>query len=105
MDAAAVRIPSKRGGKRGAASTPRLAKSLGAARGAGGHHALELTALVERLHDVGPADELAVQVELRNGRPARVLLDALAKRGVLQHVVAGELDAQPLQNLGGHVRE
>src|SRR6185436_4587258 len=40
---------------------------------------------------VRAADEFAVDVELRNGRPVRVLLDAFADRLVGEHVDAGEL--------------
>src|SRR5450631_4831182 len=40
---------------------------------------LELAARVQVAHDVGAADELPVDVELRAGRPARVFLQPLAQ--------------------------
>src|SRR5262249_54318964 len=51
-------------------------------------------------------DELAVDVELRNRRPVRVVLDALADLGILEHVdreVIG--DAGTLQDLDHGRRE
>src|SRR5688572_14437239 len=47
---------------------------------------LELAALVHLGHDVRASDEFAVDVELRDGRPVGVFLDALAYRGIFQHV-------------------
>ena len=48
------------------------------------------------------ADELAVDVELRDRRPVGVLLDALADLGVGEHVDAGELvHAAGVQDLHG----
>jgi len=52
---------------------------------------LQLARLVHLLHDVRAADELAVDVELRDGRPVGEFLDALADVRVLQHVDAEEL--------------
>src|SRR5471030_264566 len=54
------------------------------------------------IHDVGTADELAFDVELRNGRPVRVFLDALAHVLIVQHVDGGDvLDAAGFQDLDG----
>src|SRR5688572_31202335 len=54
---------------------------------------LQLASLEHLAHDVAAADELALHIELRNGRPAGEVLDALAQAGVGQHVDALELDA------------
>src|SRR5436853_1780037 len=47
---------------------------------------LQFAALKHFGHDVGAADELAVDIQLRNRRPIRVLLDALAYLLVLQNI-------------------
>jgi hypothetical protein len=47
---------------------------------------LQLAARVQLLHDVAAALELAVHVELRDGRPVRELLDALSDLPVREHV-------------------
>ena len=47
---------------------------------------VQCAAAVEFAHDVAAADELAFHVELRDGRPRRVALDAVADRGVGEHV-------------------
>ena len=57
-------------------------------------HLLELAALVHLQDDVAAADELAVHVELGDGRPAGVLLHALPNGRIGEHVeglVLGEI--------------
>src|SRR5262245_7069088 len=63
------------------------------------HHALELATLEHLAHDVAPADELAVDVDLRNRRPVGELLDPLALLRVGQDVHRLERDAQALEHL------
>ena len=48
-------------------------------------------------HDVRAADELALHIELGDGRPVGEGLDALAQLVVLQHVDADELVVQLAQ--------
>src|SRR6266705_2827161 len=50
--------------------------------------ALQLAGLEHLADDVAAADELALDVELRDGRPAREFLDALPQLVVLEHVEA-----------------
>src|SRR5262245_54551905 len=59
----------------------------------------QLARAVHLAHDVAAADELALDVELRNGRPLTEVLDALAQRRVGQDVDALELDAELAQHL------
>ena len=59
---------------------------------------LEVARGVHLLHDVAAAEELAVDVELRDGRPARVLLDAVANGGIGEHVDRLEGHARLLQD-------
>src|SRR5215472_8937001 len=47
---------------------------------------LQFAGLEHLADDVAAADEFALDVELRNGRPVRVRLDALAQVVVLEHV-------------------
>src|SRR5215213_3371537 len=47
---------------------------------------LKLAAFEHFHHDVGPADELALHIELRDGRPIGIILDALPDLRILQHV-------------------
>jgi len=47
---------------------------------------LQLAFFVHLQHDVGAADEFALDVELRNGRPVAVALDAFADFGIFEHV-------------------
>ncbi len=65
----------------------------------------ELSALVEFSDDVASPDELAVHVELRNGRPVRVLLDLLSNAGIGEDVEGLELRAVLLQARDDFVRE
>src|SRR5437762_2817837 len=52
------------------------------------HQALQLARLEHLANDVAAADELALDVELRNGRPVGIGLDAVAQ-------VVGLQDVQP----------
>src|SRR4051794_40265307 len=54
---------------------------------------LELAGLVHLHHDVGAADELALYIELRHGRPVRIFLHPLADLGILEDVDGFEADA------------
>src|SRR5471032_2933244 len=63
---------------------------------------LQFAGLEHLVHDVRTADELALDVELRNGRPVRVVLDALADFRIFQHVHGGNvLNAAGFQDLDG----
>src|SRR4051794_38108628 len=53
-----------------------------------GEELLQLAGLEHLAGDVAAADELALHVELGNGRPAGIFLDALADGLVLEHVDA-----------------
>src|SRR5690348_2397119 len=67
---------------------------------------LQLAGLVHLAHDVAAAHELAVHVELRDGRPVREILDALADLRVLQHVDGVDvLRAAHLEDLARGGRE
>jgi hypothetical protein len=55
---------------------------------------LQLTGLEHLLDDVAAADELAVDVELGDGRPVGEGLDALAHVVALQHVHADKGHAE-----------
>jgi len=71
-----------------------------------GEQLLQLAGLVHLPHDVAAADEFAVDVELRDRRPVRVILDALAQLLVLQDVERRiARHAAALQDLGGGRRE
>src|ERR1035437_882021 len=63
---------------------------------------LQLATFIHLHHDVGAADELAFDIELRNGRPVAVFLDAVANGFVFQYVDSLDglgIDAAGLQNL------
>src|SRR3546814_4299647 len=66
---------------------------------------LQLAGLEHLANNVAAADELALHVELREGRPVAEVLDALADAGVLQHVDAFELHIEVREDLddGGRV--
>ena len=49
-------------------------------------HLRQLTRLIELQHDVGASNELAIDVELRDGWPRAVNLDALTNARVRQHI-------------------
>ena len=57
----------------------------------GAEHFVDLAAGVQLFDDVAAADELALDVELREGGPARVLFHALAQVGALQDVDVAKL--------------
>src|SRR5262249_40432027 len=66
-------------------------------------HLVQLPAGVELAHDVAPAHELAADVQLRDGGPGGVLLDALADRRIGEYghgLVLGEHGGQELDRLG-----
>ena len=60
---------------------------------------LELTAFEELRHDVGAADELTADVQLRDRRPGAVLLDAVADFRVGEHVDGRVLWQERVQDL------
>src|SRR3954470_789388 len=88
---------NQRGGTRfsGPAAAPFLLLSLGAEK------LLQLAALEHLHHDVGAADELALDVELRHGRPVAKFLDALPDVRVLEHVDRRILGAEPIEDGDG----
>jgi hypothetical protein len=49
-------------------------------------HVAELAGIEHLDDDVTAADQLPVHIELRDGRPVAIDLDAVAQLGVLQHV-------------------
>src|SRR5438270_2624981 len=59
---------------------------------------LELAGLVHLHHDVGAADELALDVELGNGRPVRIGLDTLPDLRVLEDVDRLERHVQMVED-------
>src|SRR6185437_10807134 len=68
-------------------------------------HLLELAVLEHLADDVAASDELALDVKLRDRRPVRKLLDALAHRRVGEHVDTAELDAHMAEYLHHRRRE
>src|SRR5690606_9675218 len=60
---------------------------------------LQFAGLKHLPHDVAAADEFTLHIELRNGRPVAVDLDALANAGLAQHVDGFELHAEMRKNL------
>src|SRR5205823_928980 len=66
---------------------------------------LQFAGLEHLANDVAAADKFALNVELRDRRPAREFLDALAHRGVGQHVDAFELDPHMAEDLHHRGRE
>ena len=63
-------------------------------------HLLQFAGFGHFADDVAAADELAFDVELRNGRPGGELFDAFTDLHVLEHVDALELNLQRGQNVG-----
>jgi hypothetical protein len=47
---------------------------------------MQLAAGVHLANDVGAADQLAIDIQLRNGRPVAEFLDAFADFRIFQHV-------------------
>lgn len=69
---------------------------------------LQVAVLVHGNQDVAPAHKLLVDVQLWNGRPVRVLLDARPQLRILEHVEGGELfgaDALDAEDLDDGARE
>src|SRR5918993_2998896 len=64
-----------------------------------GEELLQLAGLEHLAGDVAAADELALHVELGNGRPVGVVLDALAHSLVLKHVDALVGHAEVVEDL------
>ena len=65
---------------------------------------LELAALVQLRHNVAAPDKLSRDVELRNGRPRRIGLDAVANFGIGEHVegfVLGKHAVEDADDAGG----
>ena len=52
---------------------------------------LQLAGLEHFAHDIGAADEFALHIELRDGRPVGVVLDALAQFVAFEHVGAADI--------------
>src|SRR5260221_3124490 len=66
---------------------------------------LQLTSLIHLTNDIAAADELTLHIELGNGRPVGVFLDALTQAGVGQDINALELDADLAEDLDDGGRE
>src|SRR4249920_343359 len=81
------------------------APTTAARSGSRRHHSAQLTRLGELGHDVAAADELAIDEELRDGRPARVSRELLADPGVGQDVDRRELGSRLVQGLDRPGRE
>src|SRR2546430_10991809 len=65
----------------------------------------QLTSAMHLAHDVAAADELAVHVQLRNGRPVRVLLDRFPLLRLGEHVDGLERGTDLAQDLDRGGRE
>src|SRR5690606_14722995 len=64
-----------------------------------GEEALKLARLEHLAHDVAAADEFALDVELRDRRPAGIVLDALAQLVRGEDVDALVVDAEIVEDL------
>src|SRR5690606_25879786 len=64
-----------------------------------GEEVLQFSSLEHLTDDVATANELALDVKLRDSWPARVILDALAQLVGREHVDAVVVHAQIVQNL------
>src|ERR1700759_1268957 len=81
-------------------SAARLASRSGVDRNTlVGKQLLQLAGLEHLANDVAAADELALDVELRNGRPVGIFLDAVPEFGGFKHVQALIADADVIENL------
>src|ERR1700674_1440856 len=78
---------------------------MGALAERGFHQLLKLAVLVKLAHDIAPADELAVDVDLRDRRPVAVALDRLPQLLVGKHAEGLERRAERLEDLYGRSRE
>src|SRR3546814_12371486 len=65
----------------------------------------QFAALVHLADDVAAADELALHIELRDGRPGAEFLDALTQRLILKDIDALEAHAEVAQHLHDGRRE
>ena len=77
-------------------------------RGRGAERLGQLAVLVHLHHDVRATNEFALHVELGNGRPVAVFLDALANTVIFQHVhcfYGLGIDTAGLQDLNGAARK
>src|SRR5206468_2666957 len=70
-----------------------------------GKQLLQFAGLEHLADDVAAADELALDVELRNRRPVRIGFDAVAQLGGLQNVQAFVADADVVEDLHHLARE
>src|SRR5882757_7916124 len=70
-----------------------------------GKQLLQFAGLEHLADDVAAADELALDVELRNGRPVRIGLDAVAQVGRFENVQALVADADMIENLNHLARK
>src|SRR5262249_28364793 len=106
LSASTAREPETSGGPAPAAHRFRGSPASWRSGGLLGEQLLQLPGLVHLAHDVAAADEFAVDVELRNGRPVGVVLDPLPDAGVGEHVDREELvDPAGVQHLHRHLRE
>src|SRR5690242_3453649 len=64
-----------------------------------GQKTLQLAGLEHLAHDIAAADELALHVELRDGRPVRVRLDAGADLVGFEDIDALVADAEVIEDL------
>src|SRR5262245_40143863 len=64
-----------------------------------GQEVAQLAGARHLAHDVAAADEFALHIELRDGRPLGEILDPLADGGIGQHVHAFEFHAEVGQHL------
>jgi hypothetical protein len=72
------------------------------------NHLLQLPVFIHLHHDVGAADEFAFDVELGNGWPVAVFLDASADFWIVEHIDCSDalgIYADSFQNLDGATRE
>lgn len=65
----------------------------------------ELAALVQFNHDVGPADELARDIQLRDGGPGGVYLDTAADTLIIEHIHSLIRCVEGIQNATGRIRK
>src|SRR5262249_17800382 len=70
-----------------------------------GEQLLQLAGLEHLADDIATADELALDVKLRNGRPVRIILNAVAELSRLQNVQAFVADADVVEDLHHLARE
>src|SRR5690606_7291807 len=66
---------------------------------------LQFAGLEHLAHDVGAADEFALHIELGNGRPVGIGLDAFAQLFALEHNGAAIFNAEVVQDLDNLARK